>query len=170
LSAVTRQTGLFSNARRSDGGFQGAVVGEYQLTPRLAILKTIMSSSARARVATSTEPSPPSGDQPKNLSIKSMAPDQKRRCHAAATAPKSNRTSNVKRFFYRPLRQSTSKKNGDQTLQRHPESQAGASRQKPAFAQPANDNGRRVAIPEGCEISQNSQIAPMQTALHPRAH
>jgi hypothetical protein len=44
------------------------------------------------------------------------------------------------------------------------------SRQKPAFAQPVNDNGRRVAIPEGCEISQNSQIAPMQTALHPRAH
>jgi len=42
-------------------------------------------------------------------------------------------------------------------------------RQKPAFAEPVNDNGRGIAIPEECEISQNSQIAPTQIALRPRA-
>jgi len=48
----------------------------------------------------------------------------------------------VKRFFRCLSRKSTSKKNGDPTLQRHPGSQAGCLRQKPAFVEPVNDNGR----------------------------
>jgi hypothetical protein len=37
------------------------------------------------------------------------------------------------------------------------------------FAQPINYNGRRVAIPEESKITQDSQIAPLQIALHPAA-
>jgi hypothetical protein len=42
-------------------------------------------------------------------------------------------------------------------------------RTESAFAQPINYNGRRVAIPEKCKISQKTEIAPLQIALHPRA-
>jgi hypothetical protein len=52
-------------------------------------------------------------------------------------------------------------------LQGHPGAPSRGLRYKSAFAQPINYSGRRVAIPEECEINQKSQIAPVQIALHP---
>jgi hypothetical protein len=49
-------------------------------------------------------------------------------------------------------------KDGDPTLQRHPAAQSRRLRQKSAFAQPINYNGRGTTIPEKCKI-----------ALYPRA-
>jgi len=42
-------------------------------------------------------------------------------------------------------------------------------RQKPALAQPVNNNGRRMVILEECKMTQLSQIAPMKITLQPRA-
>jgi hypothetical protein len=60
-----------------------------------------------------------------------------------------------------------SEKDGNPTLQRHPDAPTVSLRQKSTFAQPINHCRRRKAIPEQCEISQTTQIAPLQIALHP---
>ena len=52
-------------------------------------------------------------------------------------------------------------KDSDQTLQRHPFAPAGSGRQQSMIAQPIHYNGRRIAIPEECEIPQKTQTAPL---------
>jgi hypothetical protein len=59
--------------------------------------------------------------------------------------------------------------NSKPTLQGHPWAASSGLRQKSAFAQPINYNGRRVVIPEERKITQNSQITDVQITLHPRA-
>jgi hypothetical protein len=72
----------------------------------------------------------------------------------------------VKRPFV-PLRNSASAEHSNPTFHGHPGAPALGLRQKPAFAQPINYNGRRVAISEECKTAQSSQIANVQIALHP---
>jgi hypothetical protein len=57
-----------------------------------------------------------------------------------------------------------SEKDSDPTLQGHPTAPSRGLRQKFAFAQPTNYNRRRITIPEECEISQKTQVAPLQIA------
>jgi hypothetical protein len=57
-----------------------------------------------------------------------------------------------------------SEKDSDPTLQGHPAAPSRGLRQKFAFAQPINYSRRRMAIPEECEISQKTQVAPFQIA------
>jgi hypothetical protein len=57
----------------------------------------------------------------------------------------------------------------DPTLQGHSGGPSRGLRQKSAFARPVNCNGRRAAIPEECEIFQETQIARLQIPLHPGA-
>jgi hypothetical protein len=76
----------------------------------------------------------------------------------------------INRFCLVPTHKSTSEKDSDPTLQGHAGAHAGGLRQKSAFAQPINDNGRGVAIPKECEIPQKTQIARLQIALQPGAH
>jgi hypothetical protein len=65
-------------------------------------------------------------------------------------------------------RDTVSAKNSKPTLQGHPRAASSGFRQKSAFAQPINYNGRRVVIPEERKITQNSQITDVQITLHPR--
>jgi hypothetical protein len=62
-----------------------------------------------------------------------------------------------------------SAKDSEPTLQGHPGTPS-AGRQKSAFTQPVNYNGRRAVIPEECKITQKSQIALVEIMLHPRPH
>jgi len=72
-------------------------------------------------------------------------------------------------FLFDPSRNSVSAKDSNPTLRGHSRAPSPGLRQKSAFAQAVNYNGRRVAILEKCKISQKTQIAPLQIALHPRA-
>jgi hypothetical protein len=76
--------------------------------------------------------------------------------------------SGIKRPFV-PLRNSASAKHSNPTLQGDPGMPSPGPREKSAFAQPINYNGRRAFIPEECKTTQNSQIAPMEITLHPGA-
>jgi len=66
----------------------------------------------------------------------------------------------VKRFYSVLSRNSVSAKDSEPTLQRHPFAPAGSNRHQSMIAQPINYNGRRIAIPEECEIPQKTQVAP----------
>jgi hypothetical protein len=65
-------------------------------------------------------------------------------------------------------RKSPSEKDSHPTLDSHTGATSGL-RQKSAFAQPINYNGRRVVIPEECKITQNPQVTYTQIPLYPRA-
>jgi hypothetical protein len=52
-----------------------------------------------------------------------------------------------------------SAKDSEPTLQRHPFSAAGSNRHQSMIAQPINYNGRQIAIPAECKITQKTQMA-----------
>ena len=58
-------------------------------------------------------------------------------------------------------RKSPSEKDSGPTLQGHAAAEMGGLRHKATFAQPINNNRRRIAIPEECEITQKTQIASL---------
>ena len=75
--------------------------------------------------------------------------------------------SGVKRFCSIPSRNSRSEKNSDPTLQSHPtEGPVAGLHEKSSFVQPFDWIGRGSAAE--CDVTQNSQIAPLQITLHPR--
>jgi hypothetical protein len=84
----------------------------------------------------------------------------------SATDADAGSDSGVNRSIRSP-RKSAPKKDSDPTLRGHPRAPSPGLREKSAFPQPINYNGRRVAISEESKITQDSQIAPLQIALHP---
>ena len=79
---------------------------------------------------------------------------------APATSQRRNKAMTMAPFRGSAATQvSRVSKDSELTLQRHPFAPAGSNRHQSMIAQPINYNGRRIAIPEECEILQKTQIA-----------